>query len=142
MQLKTPLLLVGGLLAVGLAVASQSLGSDFGSEAAAPGGAPFQEPPPKPADPATTLKVQELERKVAALEAWVAAQQAQAKATAAALGEAEAAGFTAGINPRSREVLLGAWRAAAEKAQAPLGKGASADAADGADSERPGRGKR
>ncbi len=135
MQLKTPLLLVGGLLAVGLAVASQS----FGSDAAAPASAPFQEPPPKPADPATTPKVQELERKVAALEAWVAAQQAQAKATATALGEAEAAGFTAGINPRSREVLLGAWRAAAEKAQAPLGKG---DDAEGADAERASRGKR
>jgi len=136
MQLKTPFVLVAGLLAVGLAVASQPFGSP------APGAAAplAQEPPPKPADPATTLKVQELERKVAALEAWVAAQQAQAKATAAALGEAEAAGFTAGINPRSREVLLGAWRAAAEKAQAPLGKGSDADAEAGSP-ERRGRGK-
>ena len=67
---------------------------------------------------ALVVRIQDLEQKVATLQAWVDGQRAQAKLTTAALGEAEAAGFTAGPNFRSREVLIAAWRAAAEAAQA------------------------
>jgi hypothetical protein len=80
-----------------------------------------QEPAPNPVNVALASQVQELQTRVEALEAWVAAQQKQAQVTQKALAEAEAAGFTAGINPRSREVLLDAWNAAAKETQSPLG---------------------
>jgi hypothetical protein len=114
MQRTTPILFIaGGVIAVGLAL-GQSLASTglAGSEAAS-----TQDPVEQPADPALLAKVEELERKVATLEAWVAAQQAQSKLTADALDRAQSAGFTAGINFTSREILLEAWRAEAAKVQ-------------------------
>ncbi|MEZ6017254.1 MAG: hypothetical protein R3F49_19225 [Planctomycetota bacterium] len=115
MQRSTHLmLLAGGVLACGLA-----LGPTLSSASAAVqerAQQPGPQPPQRPADPALNTKIQDLERRLASLEAWVEAQQEQAKLTAAVLAEAEAAGFTAGINPKSRELLLGAWREAAAKA--------------------------
>lgn len=72
----------------------------------------------------TLTKVSELEKQVAALAAEQAALRTtlegvvryldeRSKAAAnmsKALGDVESAGFTAGINPRSREVLLSSWR--------------------------------
>lgn len=116
MQRITPILyLAGGIVAVGLA-----LGQSLASSTLASAQDPFtQDPVDKPADDALAAKVQELELKVTALESWVAAQQAQATLTVAALAEAEAAGFTAGINFKSREILLAAWRAEAARVQEP-----------------------
>jgi hypothetical protein len=109
MQRINPILfLTGGIVAVGLAL-GQSLAST--------GAAAAQDPVVQPADPVLTAKIADLENKVATLEAWVAAQQAQAKLTAVALDEAEGAGFTAGINYTSREILLKAWRAEAARVQ-------------------------
>lgn len=118
MQRTTPILfLAGGVLAAGLALGQAFSDEPVRAETLA------QDPAPKPADAALLSKVTQLEQRVATLEAWIADQQAQAKLTLAALKEAEDAGFTAGINPKSREVLLAAWRTAATKAQgtAPTG---------------------
>lgn len=112
MNPKNPLLFVaGGLFAAGLAISS-SRGAAAQDPVPAPG------PAPAPIDAmALVVRVQELEKKLAALETWVASQREQAKLTAAALSEAEAAGFVPGANFKSREILLAAWRAAAAKAQ-------------------------
>jgi len=115
MQLNFPLAFAAaGVLVVGLGL-GQALTS--AAQAQEPVPAPSPAPQPAPGDTALALKVHELEARLGALEAWVEAQKAQAKSTVAALAEAEAAGFTAGINPRSREILLAAWRAEAAKAQ-------------------------
>lgn len=86
-----------------------------------------------------------------ALQAIVGYLEARAKAAgemAKSLDTVEAAGFTAGINPRSREVLLGSWRGflAAEGQSLPkisakpaAGDGPKADAR-GARGRRGGRG--
>ena len=47
---------------------------------------------------------------ISTLQAGMAAQGSQAKAALKALDEAEDAGFLAGINPKSREHLLGGLR--------------------------------
>lgn len=47
-------------------------------------------------------------------------QAAQSKKLLGVFDESEEGGFTAGINPRSREVLLEGWRAAANEAQVGL----------------------
>lgn len=63
-------------------------------------------------------RVEVLETK---LEEFTEFAEAQADAGAAlekALSESEAAGFTAGINPKSREVLLSGLRGAADAMQA------------------------
>lgn len=110
MQRSTPILfLAGGVVAVGLAL-GQSLASS--------GPERLQDPVEQPADPALLATVEALQQRVTTLEAWVAAQQAQSKLTFAALAAAEAAGFTAGINFKSREILLAAWRAEEATVQA------------------------
>jgi hypothetical protein len=80
------------------------------------------------ADPqvkALQTEVQELTKKVESFEKFLAAQEKAGKALDAALTKSEAEGFTAGINPGSREVLLKGLRAQAEAMQA----GASAEEA-------------
>lgn len=53
----------------------------------------------------------ELEERAERLERYVASLARSSESLAAALQAAEEAGFTAGINPRSRELLLAGWRA-------------------------------
>lgn len=53
----------------------------------------------------------QLREQVAALLACLRGQAESIAALEGALGRAEAAGFTAGINPKSREELLAGWRA-------------------------------
>ncbi len=62
---------------------------------------------------AIEARVEALEREVAALEAFVESQAAAGAALIDALARCEAEGFTAGINPKSREVLLEGLRAQA-----------------------------
>ena len=61
-------------------------------------------------------KLAKQETELAELKAWMAAQQAAAKAMQATLDESEQAGFTYGINPESRHALLRGWRAQLEAA--------------------------
>lgn len=61
-------------------------------------------------------KLARQETELAELKAWMAAQQAAAKAMQATLDESEQAGFTYGINPESRTTLLRGWRAQLEAA--------------------------
>lgn len=68
------------------------------------------------------MRVQVLETKIQTLQAQVEAQSKAASDLILALDSSEKAGFTAGINPRSREILLSAWRAFA-KAQMSGAKG-------------------
>ena len=49
---------------------------------------------------------------------YLAAQAEQSKHVAKALDESEAAGFTYGINPNSRMILLAAWREQLARVQA------------------------
>ena len=65
-------------------------------------------------------QVQALTEKVANLEEFVKAQAVAGKALSGALERAEAGGFTAGINPGSREALLGGLRTQAEAMQVGL----------------------
>lgn len=51
---------------------------------------------------------------------YLAAQAEGAKSVAKSLDESEAAGFTWGINPDSRKILLGAWREQLARMQAGL----------------------
>jgi hypothetical protein len=113
-RIHSILFLAGGVVAAGLGL-GQSLASSVPDQAQAAGavGHAPQDPVPSPMEQALAMQVSELERKVAALESWVAAQQKQSAVTIAALAEAEAEGFTAGINFKSREVLLANWRAEA-----------------------------
>lgn len=62
-----------------------------------------------------------LQGRVEALEAFARSQASAEEAFAAAAEKARDAGFTAGINPRSRELLLDAWaaKAAATRSAAP-----------------------
>ena len=64
-----------------------------------------------------------LQGRVEALEAFARSQASAEEAFAAAAEKARDAGFTAGINPRSRELLLDAWaaKAAATRSAAPGG---------------------
>lgn len=135
MQRNTPsLFLVGGIVAVGLALgpslslATANAGAPVTQDPIEPPVEdPVEDPGEDPVQLALIAKVQELERKLAALETWVAGQQTQATLTVAALAEAEAAGFTAGINPKSREILLAAWRAEAAQLQGPAPEQTPAD---------------
>ena len=62
-----------------------------------------------------------LQGRVEALEAFARSQASAEEAFATAAEKARDAGFTAGINPRSRELLLDAWaaKAAAARSAAP-----------------------
>jgi hypothetical protein len=63
------------------------------------------------ADAALEARFGALEARLAQTEAYLQAQAKAAEALSAKLKEAEEAGFTSGINFRSREILVGAWRA-------------------------------
>ena len=60
------------------------------------------------------VRVQVLETQVQEMKGMMQAQSKAASEMLISLGEAEKAGFTAGINPRSREILMAAWRAQAK----------------------------
>lgn len=62
---------------------------------------------------AMEARVEGLEREVSALKAFTEAQAAAGAELLDALARCEAEGFTAGINPKSREVLLAGLRAQA-----------------------------
>ncbi|HPF13014.1 MAG: hypothetical protein H6830_10030 [Planctomycetes bacterium] len=87
---------------------------------------------PQGGDPVAQLtqRVQALEAKVQAMQGTMDAQSKAAKELIISIDEAEKAGFTAGINPRSREILLNAWRAQARAmSSANTGKDGKADGA-------------
>ena len=63
-------------------------------------------------------RVEALEREVSALKAFTEAQAAAGAELIEALARCEAEGFTAGINPKSREVLLAGLRGQASAMQA------------------------
>lgn len=60
------------------------------------------------------VQVDELSKKVESFETYLAGQAAAGKSLEAAVSRARAEGFTAGINPSSREALLGGLTAQAE----------------------------
>jgi hypothetical protein len=62
-------------------------------------------------------RTEALEKRVEALEKYAQAQAKAAEALARALNEADEQGFTYGINPESRKVLLAGMREAATAAQ-------------------------
>jgi hypothetical protein len=62
-------------------------------------------------------KTEALEKRVEALEKYAQAQAKAAEALARALDESDAQGFTYGINPESRKVLLAGMREATAAAQ-------------------------
>lgn len=62
-------------------------------------------------------KVTALEEKLKSYDVFMEAQLKAGKTLADALARSEAEGFTAGINPRSREILLAGLRAQAEAMQ-------------------------
>lgn len=77
----------------------------------------------------------ELSKQSALLDQVVAYLGAQAKAAdelTKTLDRSEAEGFTYGINPRSREILLTGWRAHLQQAQASLPGAKAAGSAEGA----------
>lgn len=67
---------------------------------------------------AMEARVEALEREVAALKTFTEAQAAAGAELLDALARCEAEGFTAGINPKSREVLLAGLRAQASAMKA------------------------
>jgi hypothetical protein len=67
---------------------------------------------------ALKTQVEELTKKVESFEAFLEGQAAAGKTLEAAISRAQAEGFTAGINPSSREALLGGLRAQAEAMKA------------------------
>ena len=89
---------VGALLAAGLAFGSVTQKSD-------------------PEVAALRKQVELLEEKVEAMSAFVAAQEAAGAVLMDSLARSEAEGFTAGINPKSREILLEGLRTQAKAMQ-------------------------
>lgn len=73
-----------------------------------------QTPQADPAVEELKAQVAELEGRVDFLEAFAKNQAAAGAELATALSTSEAKGFTAGINPESREVLLSGLRAQAD----------------------------
>ena len=67
---------------------------------------------------AVEARIEALEREVAALKAFTDAQAAAGAELIDALARCEAEGFTAGINSKSREVLLAGLRAQASAMKA------------------------
>lgn len=67
-----------------------------------------------------TETIEGLAQKNALLERFFAAQASQAGALRTSLAESEKNGFTAGINPKSREVLLSGFRAYLDGLEAAL----------------------
>jgi hypothetical protein len=69
-----------------------------------------QDPEARPSD-AVLARLEILEKQMAQVQTWIQAQAKQAETLAAAVEASEKEGFVYGINPKSREVLLAAWRA-------------------------------
>lgn len=80
---------------------------------------PQQETDPQIA--ALQQKVTALEEKLESYDAFVEAQAKAGETLVDALARSEAEGFTAGINPKSREILLDGLRAQAEAMQTKVG---------------------
>ena len=79
------------------------------------------------------MRIQVLETKMQVMQTQLDAQSKASSDLLISLDSAEKAGFTAGINPRSREILLGAWRAHAKASiGTQKGKGAKGKDKDGA----------
>lgn len=71
-------------------------------------------------------RVADLEARTEAVEAYLANQAKAAEKLNQALDASEKAGFTFGINPESREILLAAWRAQSQAVSADVpGQGSS-----------------
>jgi len=66
---------------------------------------------------ALATDVSETKATLARIVRYLDAQASSAASLAGALDESEKAGFTAGINPNSREILLAGWRAQLSTAQ-------------------------
>lgn len=111
---------LGALFAAGLAFGSASQKSD-------------------PEVAALRKQVEVLEEKVEVMSAFLVAQEAAGAALMDSLARSEAEGFTAGINPKSREILLEGLRTQAKAMQA-----ADLDDEEGEeeDDRRRGRGRR
>jgi len=62
-------------------------------------------------------RIVELEQRVLSVENYLQAQAAATNALSSSLSQSEEAGFTYGINPESRKILLTAWRAQIAAAQ-------------------------
>lgn len=77
---------------------------------------------------ALKTQVEELTKKVESFESFLEGQAAAGKALEAAIARAQAEGFTAGINPSSREALLSGLKAQAEAMKA-AGASKSSDSA-------------
>ena len=90
----------------------------------------------RPSD-AVLTRLEILEKQVSQMQTWIQAQAKQAESLAAALDTSEKEGFIYGINPKSREVLLAAFRAhaatlrAAVPGQAPAPADGAGDGQDG-----------
>ena len=98
-----------GLLGVGLLAASSPTATQ------APSSLPGQDLEPRVKaleDEIETVRgqLEEMQQAKAQLEAFLAAQARSADALRASLATSEDEGFTAGINPKSREVLLAGFR--------------------------------
>jgi hypothetical protein len=65
---------------------------------------------------ATRTELTAVQARLDQVESYLQAQAKSAEALATALTSSEEAGFTAGINPKSREILLDAWHAQATAA--------------------------
>jgi hypothetical protein len=101
-RFQTPFLCAGGALIASLL--------SFG-----PAPAPQQDPNKVLA--ALQAQITELEAKVESCQDYMKQQAAAGKELTEALARSEAEGFTAGINPRSREVLLEGLRTQAKAMQ-------------------------
>jgi hypothetical protein len=101
-RFQTPVLCAGGALIASLL--------SFGR-------APAAQQDPNKALAALQAQIVELEAKVEGCQAFIQQQAAAGKELSEALARSEAEGFTAGINPRSREVLLEGLRTQAKAMQ-------------------------
>jgi hypothetical protein len=88
----------------------------------------------RPSD-AVLARLEILEKQMTQVQTWIQAQAKQAEGLAAALEISEKEGFVYGINPKSREVLLAAFRAHAATLRAAVPGQAPANAEDAAKGE-------
>ncbi|MBK9387911.1 MAG: hypothetical protein IPN34_24095 [Planctomycetes bacterium] len=88
----------------------------------------------RPSD-AVLARLEILEKQMTQVQTWIQAQAKQAEALAAALDTSEKEGFIYGINPKSREVLLVAFRAHAATLREAVPGQAPATAEDAAKGE-------
>ena len=85
--------------------------------------ASLQEPEP---NAELVAQIKALEGKVESLESYVKKQAKAAEQLSSAVDSAVAEGFTAGINYKSREILVKAWKASAKaQSETEIGKGSS-----------------